>query len=49
MISKIVTDYLRDLAHRLETIAAADIGIDDGDVAQLLDLADTLDAEREPK
>jgi len=49
MISKIVTNYLRDLAKRLELITDANIGIDDSDWLQLIDLADTLDEERELK
>ena len=53
MISKIVTDYLRDLALRLGPVADAqlhesilDSVIDHGDVKQLIDLADTLDEDR---
>jgi len=48
MISKIVTDYLRDLAERLQMVAPIGVGVDTGDVRQLIDLADTLDEEREP-
>ena len=46
MTSKIVTDYLRNLAERIRLIAA-DGGIVEGsDIEQLYDLADTLDGER---
>jgi hypothetical protein len=46
MISKAVTDYLRDLANRLEIIV--DSGLcETADIRQLIDLADTLDEERE--
>jgi hypothetical protein len=47
MTSKIVTDYLRDLAKRLELITAANIGIEDSDWLQLIDLANILDEERD--
>lgn len=46
MISKLVTDYLRDLAERLQMVAPIGVGVDTGDVRQLIDLADTLDEER---
>jgi hypothetical protein len=45
MISKIVTDYLRDLAYRLETIVDSGLA-ESSDIRQLIDLADTLDEER---
>jgi hypothetical protein len=48
MISKIVTDYLRDLAERLQMVAPIGVGVDTGDVRQLIDLADTLDEARDP-
>jgi hypothetical protein len=44
MTSKIVTDYLRDLAYRLETIVDSGLA-ETADIRQLIDLADTLDAE----
>jgi hypothetical protein len=45
MISKVVTDYLRDLAYRLETIVDSGLA-ETSDIRQLIDLADTLDADR---
>lgn len=46
MTSKIVTDWARDLAERLQMVVSIGVGIDAGDVTQLIDLADTLDDER---
>jgi len=45
MTNILVTTYLRDLAERLMMISGS-CGVDDTDVKQLLDLADTLDEER---
>lgn len=45
MISKIVTDYLRDLASRLEIIVDSGLA-ETSDIRQLIDLADTLDDDR---
>lgn len=46
MTSKIVTDWARDLAERLQMVVSIGVGIDASDVNQLIDLADTLDEER---
>ena len=47
MVSKIVIDYLRNLSKRLETIACDGGVVDWEDIPQLIDLAATLDEERE--
>lgn len=46
MQSKVITDYLKDLADRLRAVPLS-YKIDIHDVYQLRDLADSLDDERE--
>lgn len=45
MVSKIITDYLRDLAERIKDADGA--SLDMADVLQVIDIADTLDEDRE--
>jgi hypothetical protein len=45
MISKVITDWMRDLANRLEIIVDSGLA-ETADIRQLVDLADTLDEER---
>lgn len=46
MISKVVTDYLRELARRVQD-HSEHMTLDEEDYVQLMDLADTLDEERD--